>query len=85
MQNLKSILVPFGGSDEELNTLNVAFNLARVFSLKVKVLNIHTNLDESYLSGFCTMHTPRDEYKNAIIELEKYNKRIQVSAKEKYI
>jgi len=86
MMTIKSILVPFGGSDEELNALNAAFNLAKIFNSNVRVLYISPDpraVFEGYYTGDAVTIDPVPA--NIKKSLEKLNRANQRAAKDKYL
>lgn len=84
MSDLKNLLAPFGGRDDEANALEVAFSLAEVFAAQVQVLHVSPDPKNFMAAAYVGMGVPAPSFDSITKDIEKHNEANQKSAKEKY-
>jgi len=83
MMELKNILVPFGGRDDELNALKAAFGLAKIFISQVRVLHVSPDPKMIYASYYASdgMALPPASLEG---DMKRHNIASQKAARKKY-
>lgn len=84
MTDFKSLLVPFGGNDNEVNALEIAFQLAEKFSAQAQVLHVSPDPESFIAAAYSGLGMPVPTSDKISLDIRKHNEEKLEYARKKF-